>query len=228
MIHPGQNIRIIREGRGLSALDLGQQAAIEAARYIMLENGTEEMTAVELGRISAILGISADSILKGQFMSPVRKKIRFLALDVDGVMTDEGMYFTENGDEMKKFNTKDGRAIIRAIQQGIEVAFISSGTRSEMIQARADRLGVRKVYVGKEKKVEVMERWLLESGLKWQDVACIGDDVNDLGMISKSGFSACPANAATAVIPKVDAVLSRNGGEACVREFVELFLFPID
>ena len=154
----------------------------------------------------------------------IKPEIKLLVLDIDGTMTDGGMYFSESGDEFKKFNTKDGRGIIRAFEQGIEVAFISSGSRAVAIRNRAERLGVKRVYVGAKNKIEVLEEWMTEKGIHHEEVAAVGDDINDLGILSKVGLSACPADAVPEVLATVDIILTRKGGDACVREFIENYL----
>ena len=150
--------------------------------------------------------------------------IKMLVLDVDGVMTDGGMYYTETGDQFKKFDTKDGMGIRLAMQQGMEVAFLSSGTNARIISDRAATLGVQRVHAGWGEKLEVLNRWCTESGIALHEVAYIGDDVNDLGCIRAVGLSACPADAVEAVRHAVTHILTRNGGAGCVREFIDAYL----
>jgi 3-deoxy-D-manno-octulosonate 8-phosphate phosphatase (KDO 8-P phosphatase) len=154
-------------------------------------------------------------------------KFKFLALDVDGVLTDGGMYYTESGDEMKKFNAKDGLAIKALTDMGKYVGFISSGVNGNIIENRAKTLGVQKVYIGTWKKVEILEQWCKELNIGFENVAYIGDDVNDLPAIQKAGLSACPADAVPLVKKAVNIVLSKKGGEGCVREFVEKYIMEI-
>ncbi|MBI1288899.1 MAG: HAD-IIIA family hydrolase [Flavobacteriales bacterium] len=147
--------------------------------------------------------------------------IKFLVLDVDGVMTDGGMYYTEGGDQFKKFNTKDGMAIKVALKKGFEVAFLSSGSQETIVKNRAETLGVKRVYVGSREKLEVLNEWCSELNLSLVNVAYIGDDINDLQVIDAVGFTGCPADAVEAVKQKVNVILNRKGGDACVREFVD-------
>lgn len=151
--------------------------------------------------------------------------IKFLVLDVDGVMTDGGMYYTENGDQFKKFNTKDGMAIQVARNKGYHVAFLSSGSTEHIIQNRAKTLGVDRVYVGSRPKLQVLIEWCRELELSMENVAYIGDDINDLEVMDAVGFSGCPADAVEAVKLKANVILTRKGGDACVREFVDEHLF---
>lgn len=149
------------------------------------------------------------------------RAIKMLVLDVDGVMTDGGMYYTESGDQFKKFDSKDGMGIKLVMQQGIRVAFLSSGTNTGIICARAATLDVPFVYAGKGDKLDILKRWCAESGMALNEVAYMGDDVNDLGCIGAVGLSGCPADAVAAVKQAVTHVMTRNGGAGCVREFID-------
>jgi YrbI family 3-deoxy-D-manno-octulosonate 8-phosphate phosphatase len=153
-----------------------------------------------------------------------RFDFKFLVLDIDGVMTDGGIIYTEAGDEIKKFNAKDGLAIIRLTGAGMHVGFLSSGFSKKMIEKRAQVLGVQHVYVGTWKKLEVLTTWCSELGIGLENVAYIGDDTNDMAIIEKVGLSACPADATPSIKKKVDLVLRAKGGKACVREFVDNYL----
>lgn len=147
--------------------------------------------------------------------------IRFVVLDIDGVMTDGGMYYTEGGDQFKKFNTKDGMAIKVLLSKGYEVAFLSSGSQRTIVENRAETLGVKRVYVGKRSKLEVLQEWCVELKLGLENVAYVGDDINDLEVMKATAFSGCPADAVEAVRLKANVILRNKGGDACVREFVD-------
>ncbi len=151
-------------------------------------------------------------------------KIKLLVLDVDGVMTDGGMYFTENGDQIKKYNTKDGMAIIHLTKNNFQVAIISSGFKDQMVKARSEMLGIQHCFVGRFKKIEILSDICLKLGLELDNVAIIGDDVNDMEIIKSVGFSACPVDAMDTVKTNVDVILSKKGGEGCVREFIDSYL----
>ena len=151
-------------------------------------------------------------------------KIKLLVLDVDGVMTDGGMYYTESGDQFKKYNTKDGMAIQHLVKNDFQVAIISSGFKTEMVKSRADLLGIQNCYVGREPKMDILNQLCTKLNIGLENVALIGDDVNDLAMIRAIGFSACPKDAVNVVKSNVDVILSKKGGEGCVREFIDAFL----
>ncbi len=153
-----------------------------------------------------------------------QKDIRFLVLDVDGVLTDGGMYYTENGDEFKKFNTKDGLVIRKLTRSGFPVGIISSGFLQKLIQRRAELLGIERVYVGREPKMDILAAWLENMKLGWEQVAYVGDDLNDLPVMEKAGLAACPADAMLPLKHVADIVLSRKGGTGCIRELVDDYL----
>jgi YrbI family 3-deoxy-D-manno-octulosonate 8-phosphate phosphatase len=152
------------------------------------------------------------------------EKIKLLILDVDGVMTDGGMFFTAQGDEMKKFNTKDGMGILKLRDSAIEVGIISSGFSSEIVQKRADMLGIKNCYVGRDSKMSVLQSWIKEKDLSLNEIAMIGDDINDKEVMSNVGLSACPANAVNEIKSIAHVILKHKGGEGCIREFIENYL----
>lgn len=188
-----------------------------------------ELTIYDLEAICEEYDIDLMSLLfKPMFKPDVWKqkldKIKLLVLDVDGVMTDGGMYYSENGDQIKKFNTKDGMAIQHLTKNGYQVSIISSGYTTEMIQKRAELLGVQRVYVGRDPKLTVLNQFCEELGIELNQVAIIGDDVNDLPVIKKVGFSAAPSDAMNTVKSNVDVILTKKGGDGCVREFIDAYI----
>ena len=150
-----------------------------------------------------------------------KREYKMLALDVDGVMTDGGMYYTESGEEVKRFDTKDGRGIIHLQKEGVEVVVISSGFKETIIKERCKTLGIKKWYVGTQGKLEILERFCQQSGITFDEVAYIGDDINDREVIQAVGLSACPADAVGSIKGIVDVVLNKNGGCGCIREFID-------
>lgn len=152
------------------------------------------------------------------------QKVKLLILDVDGVMTDGGMYFTENGDQIKKYNTKDGMAIMHLIKRGYQVGIISSGFKTEMVKARADLLGIQHFYVGRDRKIEVLNQWCKNLNISLDEVAMIGDDINDLEVMENIGIAACPSDAVDKIKNAAQIHLRMRGGKACVREFIDNYL----
>ena len=156
-----------------------------------------------------------------------RQDIKFLVLDVDGVLTDGGMYYSESGDEFKKFNTKDGLAIKHLTAAHFPVAFLSSGINKNLISRRAKLLGVQFVYCGLEEKISVLDTWRKKLKLSWSEISYIGDDVNDTKVLSSVGLGACPADAVDRIKKISKVVLKNKGGEGCVREFIEKYITEI-
>ena len=152
---------------------------------------------------------------------PIKKEIKFLGLDVDGTLTDGGMYYTESGEEFKRFDTKDGRGIIELQKQGVIVGLLSSGFKSKIIEGRAKTLGLEKFYVGTEPKIDILKQWSKDMAIDMKEMAYIGDDINDRDIINAVGFTACPADALSTIKDIVDVVLTNKGGYGCVREFIE-------
>jgi YrbI family 3-deoxy-D-manno-octulosonate 8-phosphate phosphatase len=159
-------------------------------------------------------------------MSTDPGQIRLIVLDVDGTLTDGGIYITERGDEFKKFNAKDGMAIKRLVKRGLPVAFISASHSSRPVQQRAQMLGVEFCYVGQEPKTRILEGWMETLGIHYQEVLFMGDDINDLEVMQQVGISVCPADASPTILAMANIVLERKGGDACFRELVDRF-FPI-
>lgn len=157
-------------------------------------------------------------------LKPRIEKVKLVILDVDGVMTDAGMYYTESGDQMKKYNAKDGMAILKAQEAGLQFGIISSAFTDKMVRNRAAVLKIERVYVGRDQKIDVLNTWCKELGLDLSEVAIIGDDINDLSIMTKVGFRVCPKDAVQEVKKEVDVVLTKKGGEGAVRELVDNFL----
>lgn len=163
---------------------------------------------------------------KSEFVNQNKPKIKLFITDIDGTLTDGGMYYSENGDEMKKFNTRDGMGIQMLREAGIKTAIITSEDR-QLNQRRAEKLKVDFIRQGKVNggKVSVAQEIVKEMGISLQEVAYIGDDINCLELLSLVGLAACPADANDKVksIPGI-LVLNKKGGDGCVREWVELLL----
>ena len=191
-------------------------------------NSVEEFTLEQLGEIGKHYEVNLKDLLFSDLraLSTQLKNIKLLILDVDGVMTDGGMYFTEAGDQMKKYNTKDGMAIIHLTKNDFQVGIISSGFKAEMVKARATLLGIQHFYVGRGKKIEVLNKWCEELGISLSEVAMIGDDINDLEVMQSIGVSACPTDAVAKIKNQAKIILNKKGGEGCVREFIDNYLLP--
>lgn len=150
-------------------------------------------------------------------------RIKLLLLDVDGVMTDGGIYFSEGGEEIKKFNIQDGYGIVKLQRAGVPVGLIT-GRVSRMVQRRAEELGIAHVYQNLEDKIVAYRDVKSKLGLSDAEIAYVGDDEPDLQLLQIVGFSAAPADAVETVKRSVDYVCKRKGGEGAVREVIDLLL----
>lgn len=148
-------------------------------------------------------------------------KIKLLAVDVDGTLTDAGMYWSAAGDQLKKFNTRDAKGLERVRGLGIEVAIMTS-ENSPIVTARARKLGIQHCFVGIDDKQHCLETLVEKRGFRLAEVAYVGDDVNDLDCLKIAGFSACPADAVAAVRQQVQHISSYAGGMGAVRDVCEL------
>lgn len=170
--------------------------------------------------------VYAEYLMKKHVLSHDKKKIKLFLSDVDGVLTDAGMYYSENGDELKKFNTHDGKGFELLRNANIKTGIITS-ENTKIVELRAKKLKVDFLYQGKEHggKLEAAKLICKDLGITLDEVAYIGDDVNCLELLSNVGFAACPNNAVDIIkaIPNI-LVLSAKGGEGAVREFVNKIL----
>ena len=150
-------------------------------------------------------------------------EIRLFATDVDGVLTDSGMYYAESGDEWKKFNTRDGMGIKLLQRAGIITAIVTQ-ERTKLVARRAEKLKIPELHQGVMDKLTVIREMAARHGLSLKQVAYIGDDVNDLEALKAVGFSASPADGLPAIVAAVDYVCQKKGGEGAVREIIEMIL----
>lgn len=150
-------------------------------------------------------------------------RIKLVAFDIDGVMTDGGLHYTDDGHELKTFNVQDGLGIKLLQRAGIEVAIIT-GRTSGVVARRAADLGIAHVHQGVGDKHAVVERLLSQLNLHWHELAFMGDDLIDLRAMAHCGLAIAPANARPLVRERVHAVTEAGGGRGAVREAVEFIL----
>ncbi len=150
-------------------------------------------------------------------------RIRLLALDVDGVLTDGRLYFAEDGQELKTFDTQDGHGIKMLQHAGIEVAIIT-GRTTQLVQRRAGNLGIRHLLQGREDKLVALRELIAELGVALDEVAYVGDDWPDLPAILAAGFGVAVANAHSELRARADHVTTLAGGRGAVREVCDLLL----
>ena len=151
------------------------------------------------------------------------RAIRLFATDVDGVLTDAGMYYAESGDEWKKFNTRDGMGI-KLLQKAGFITAIVTQERTKIVARRAEKLAIPEVHQGVLDKLSLIREMAGRHGLSLSQVAYIGDDINDLESLCAVGFSAAPADGMPVICDAVDYVCVEKGGEGAVREIAELLL----
>jgi len=150
-------------------------------------------------------------------------KVEMLLLDVDGVMTDGSLYFGADGRESKAFSSRDGLGIRLAQKGGVEVGIITA-RRSEAVAARAENLGISRLYQGVGKKIEVFRRILEETAIAPERIAYMGDDWLDLPVMREVGLAAAVADGAPEVREAAHFVSRHPGGHGAVRELCELLI----
>ena len=214
----------------------------------MMENGALYLNSVANileanNRLSGTIGIyempeftaleldEEDDWLYGEFLmrkyilkSAAPKDLKLFLSDVDGVLTDAGMYYTEKGDEIKKFNTYDGMGFHLLQKQGVKVGILTKEDR-ELNRRRAKKLGLDYDFHGIDEKLELVKGLCAEMNITLEQVAYIGDDINDHELLREVGFAACPRNARNSIknIPGI-LKLQTSGGSGAVREFAEWLL----
>lgn len=147
--------------------------------------------------------------------------IKLLCSDVDGVMTDNKLHISANGELFKTFNARDGWALKEILpKNGIEPAVIT-GRKSQIVPRRCEELGVSLVFCGRDDKYAVVTQLAEEMGYSLSEIAFIGDDYNDLPAIKLAGISGCPSDAIEPVKAAVTYVCKAKGGEGALREFAE-------
>ena len=151
------------------------------------------------------------------------RRVRLLCVDVDGVLTDAGMYYGPDGEVLKKFNTRDGMGLARVREAGVAVAIIS-GEDSAIVHARATKLKIDDVYVGAADKRTALDDLRGRHGLTYEEIAFIGDDLNDLPALECVGLACAVADAAAPVRRLAHLVTTRAGGNGAVRELCELLI----
>lgn len=152
-------------------------------------------------------------------MMPATTKIKLLLTDIDGVWTDAGMYYDQQGNEWKKFNTYDSAGVIWCRQYNIAMGVIT-GEDTEIVKRRCAKLQVQHLFLGIKDKLQVAKALCDQLGFGLHETAYIGDDINDISLLQAVGFSACPASAPQYIKGLVKLVTAKKGGEGAFREFV--------
>lgn len=149
--------------------------------------------------------------------------IKLVLTDIDGVWTDGGMYYDQTGNELKKFNTSDSAGVVFLRLLEIPLGIIT-GENTQIVARRAEKLKITRLFMGVRNKLEVAEKLCTEMNISLQEIAFIGDDLNDAMLLKAVGFSAVPADAPGYMDKFAQTRLNKKGGEGAFREFVENLL----
>ena len=153
----------------------------------------------------------------------VLRDLKLFATDVDGVLTDAGMYYGESGEELKKFHTRDGMGMKLLQAEGVITAIITM-ENTKIVERRGIKLGIPEVFQGAKDKVSVLLDLSEKYGIPFGQMAYIGDDVNDVEALKAVGYAAAPADCVEQVRQVVHYVCKKNGGEGAVREVIDRIL----
>ena len=152
------------------------------------------------------------------------RKIKLVLTDNDGVLTDTGVYYSAKGEEMKRFSIRDGMGAERLFKLLNIKTGIVTGEISGSVKKRAEKLKLEEIYMGIKDKAEILHQILNKNGLKAENIAYIGDDVNDLEIMKKVGFKACPSDAVSEIKEIADYICINKGGYGAFREIAELII----
>ena len=151
------------------------------------------------------------------------KKIKLLAMDVDGTMTNSTVYYSKNGEELKRFCIRDGMGIELLRREGIKTAIITS-ENSPIVTARANKLRIEHLFFGSRNKKRDIEQLAAQLEIGVDEIAFFGVDVNDLQAIQTAGIGACPSDANESIKENADYICDAKGGEGAIREIIEKIL----
>jgi len=151
------------------------------------------------------------------------KKIKILLMDVDGVLTDGRLFYTEEGEMIKVFNVHDGLGIKRIQREGIKTGVIS-GRESQALKSRLEELGIEEIFMGQLKKEEILEDIVRRLNLKHEEIAFVGDDLVDVPVLRRVGFPICVRNSPEEVKKVCVYETLRPGGDGAIREVTDLII----
>ena len=151
------------------------------------------------------------------------KNIKIIATDVDGVLTDGGMYYSPSGDLLKKFHTRDGMGVTILRKIPIPTIIITK-EKTKMVRMLAKKMNIAHLYDGVLNKVKILDKISEKFDVLPSEICYIGDDINDLELLTKVGFSACPKDAVIQVRKSVDYICKSKGGDGVLREIADLIV----
>jgi len=161
---------------------------------------------------------------KNEHLKKKIEKIKIVVTDNDGVLTDTGVYYSANGEELKRFSIRDGMGVERLRKHvGIETVIIT-GENSGSVKARAEKLKIKEYYLGVKDKLKVLEEVKRKNNITEDNIAFIGDDVNDIEIMKLVGLTATPADGTVFIKNIADFICSFNSGNGAFREFAELII----
>lgn len=167
--------------------------------------------------------IIVEKMLTKKHTIPSLKNIKAIAVDIDGTMTDGGMYYGPEGEALKKFNTRDAHGLKSLEKIGLEV-IVMTAEDSPSVDARIQKLGFKHYFKGIQNKKQAMKDVLESLGIEWNQLAFVGDDMGDLEVIESSGVGFCPSSAIDKVQSHASYILKNKGGDGAVREACDLIL----
>lgn len=148
------------------------------------------------------------------------KEIKTFIFDIDGVFTDNIVYLTSDGEQMRTANVRDGYAVQLAVKKGLNIAILSGG-KNEIVRKRFEGLGVKDIFLGSANKIEVFENYLKSLNITANDVCYMGDDIPDFHVMKHVGLATCPADAAYEIREIAHYISPKEGGKGCVRDILE-------
>ena len=189
-------------------------------------SGKEEKE-LALGNFKVNVQYKDKQELSTESLTASLQKIKLLALDVDGVLTDGSIYISPAGEVFKGFNAKDGMGISCALRSGLQIAVIT-GRQSPIVERRCEELGITLLQQGVKDKRLALQQMAQELGLVREEIAYMGDDLNDIPAFKASGLNLVPADAAMEVLAVADIITKASGGHGAVREAITMILAAQD
>ncbi|MCF8307120.1 MAG: HAD hydrolase family protein [Ignavibacteriales bacterium] len=150
--------------------------------------------------------------------------IKLMVTDIDGVMTDTSIYYSSDGEELKRFSVRDGMGVERLRKFANIETVIMTGENSDIVLRRAEKLKIRDVYMGVKNKADLFPEVAEIFGVSFEEIAYIGDDTNDIEVMRLAGLSACPADATSFAKAVADIVVESKGGSGAFRDFAEFII----
>ena len=189
-------------------------------------SGKEEKE-LALGNFKVYVQYKEKQELSTESLTASLQKIKLLALDVDGVLTDGSIYISPAGEVFKGFNAKDGMGISCALRSGLQIAVIT-GRQSPIVERRCEELGITLLQQGVKDKRLALQQMAQKLGLVREEIAYMGDDLNDIPAFKASGLNLVPADAAIEVMAVADIITKASGGRGAVREAITMILAAQD